>query len=710
MSFENSKSWRIERIILILLAGALWIFAFFPFLNGQKMLIDDAQPYYGHVKYYLDNISAGVYPLWDPVRDFGVDNEFYLRRIGEFNPAYLLILILQKCGMGFAMAHRVFLGAYFLLGAAGFYVVAKRLFKNVLTPVFVLLCVIFSSLSALAFQSYLLLIVVPQVWFLYFVLSFFRKPSKGYLLGAVLCLMIISITYIPYYFLTMALSGLLVFVIIFQKSCWPQFKECGRFLRMNKGYALCSVLLLAIGTMPGAMWYQQSSKGEMSVVYRHSGADTVNAATLHINVVNEGGIIAPKVAERMFFELDRVKPGDFYLPLFVFLLLLMGACVGISRRMLFLFCWGFLIYLIGVADAAKVHSLLYQHIFFFKYFRNLQFFLWLGCLPVIMFFLGEIFDQLMGIDLSTIKGRIIYWAYVLVVHTAAWVFFAGQEIRVVIGATYGTILFSALFFCCLPLKKDPRVGRLLPWVLLLGVACQSMSVFGYMRANTPNGAVENLYIQDYMRFSLPDSTDLGELLKDQSPARYLNQPYYSSKEFQDMYQNMNRSVLSLYIKPRLLFYDEVSGIDKSTADWDSLSDSFALMRNKAFVLNEQLSLIHQVYRKQTEMAAIVTKSSTEAEVVFFGADRLKLKTKLNRPRFLVYNNVYHSQWRALLDGRSVPVLRANYAFMGVEVPAGEHELEFIYGKPWRQWLGFGTAIVFLLTFIGLMVQLHRQRR
>ena len=35
-------------------------------------------------------------------------------------------------------------------------------------------------------------------------------------------------------------------------------------------------------------------------------------------------------------------------------------------------------------------------------------------------------------------------------------------------------------------------------------------------------------------------------------------------------------------------------------------------------------------------------------------------------------------WRAYLDGQSVGVLRVDYALRGVAVPAGAHEVRFVY--------------------------------
>jgi uncharacterized membrane protein YfhO len=64
-------------------------------------------------------------------------------------------------------------------------------------------------------------------------------------------------------------------------------------------------------------------------------------------------------------------------------------------------------------------------------------------------------------------------------------------------------------------------------------------------------------------------------------------------------------------------------------------------------------------------------------------------------------------WRATVDGAPAPILRANYLFRAVEVPAGESTVEFRY-VPTSLWLGAAITAATLLA-VGIVTWLRRPR-
>jgi len=93
-------------------------------------MTSDAVAYLEHLAFYTDQITKGVYPQWEPSRDWGFPVEFFMRRIGSFNPFYVLIIVLDFFLNDFVKAYSLFLGIYFFIGMLGFYYLAKLFFGD----------------------------------------------------------------------------------------------------------------------------------------------------------------------------------------------------------------------------------------------------------------------------------------------------------------------------------------------------------------------------------------------------------------------------------------------------------------------------------------------------------------------------------------------------------------------------------------------------
>ncbi len=88
-----------------------------------------------------------------------------------------------------------------------------------------------------------------------------------------------------------------------------------------------------------------------------------------------------------------------------------------------------------------------------------------------------------------------------------------------------------------------------------------------------------------------------------------------------------------------------------------------------------------------------------------GFDRVVLEAELSAPGHVVLLESYDPGWQAAVDGRAVPVERANIAFRAVAVPAGRHSVVFQY-RPRAVLLG---ALLSLGTALGVSLAWRRVR-
>jgi uncharacterized membrane protein YfhO len=70
---------------------------------------------------------------------------------------------------------------------------------------------------------------------------------------------------------------------------------------------------------------------------------------------------------------------------------------------------------------------------------------------------------------------------------------------------------------------------------------------------------------------------------------------------------------------------------------------------------------------------------------------------------VVAQSWYHC-WKADVDGLATPLLRANYGFQAVAVPAGRHEVRLIYNDRLFQ---FGSVISLAALAVGVLFRSRR---
>ncbi|WP_161668804.1 YfhO family protein [Kallotenue papyrolyticum] len=79
---------------------------------------------------------------------------------------------------------------------------------------------------------------------------------------------------------------------------------------------------------------------------------------------------------------------------------------------------------------------------------------------------------------------------------------------------------------------------------------------------------------------------------------------------------------------------------------------------------------------------------------------LVLEVTSDAPRLIVLSEMWFPGWQATLHGRRVPILRVNYLFRGVVVPAGRHTVEMRY-RPLSAQLGVALSGLTLVGLVGL---------
>jgi len=680
----------------ILLAFALWMYVFKGYVMGELSLISDGAAYYDHFKFFVDYFSRGIYPLWDATYYHGLPIEFFLRRIGSFNPFILLIMLFNKIGLAHFQSYILFLNIYYLTGMAGFCLLANRLLGHKMTAFVAVVLLSFSSFSTTVFDSYLIFTYVPMIWFFYFLIAFSQQPQRHFFLGMTFTAMLLFTTYI--------LSTFFVFYLAFYPRAFKRISfQYWAFFKNNKIFVILCLLALAVSLIPGVLFFKEAGSGEIMMPSR-SGVYTMS--TENVMKVDRIHILRWAILEELIFSsyfldnLRKLEPAVFYIPFFGIIIFCVGAwAVGLNKKLGLFLSWGTLLFLIGLPTTTPIFKFFDQYVFFFKYIRNLHFILWMIILPILVLFLAEQLRVFLSYSPRSRKEKAGLFIFLVLIH-AGLAFFV-SSFTTPIPSTYVTIVLSLLFFT-LYFAGWLRPAFMLA-LLFLVITIEPFQAYGYFVQNVPHKRGDYLNRTKYNKFvfGLPRGP------VDPLPPVF----YFSMSWYAFLLQNFDLAVLGDYLSNKVILYDKVERLDPKNVDIDKIEKNFKEQQNIAFVPDsypaDQLAGSEGALPEKSQL---IGNDSKEVGLISFGVNHVKFKADLPSRKFFVYNDNFHSNWEAFVDGKKVDLWRTNLSFKGLWVPAGEHVVYFRYGKDWQYALNFSLLAIFYFIFARLIWLSFKSRR
>lgn len=719
----NNAGRQLSLSILFVCSFLLWLFSFRGFLAGHIPLTSDAVSYYEHTRFYIDHLSRGVYPLWDPLCGAGCPNEFFLRRIGPFNPLIFLIIALNKLGFPYITAYLSALCLYYFTGLIGFYKLALGIFRDERCAFTAFLLLLFSSLGTRIFDSYLILLAVPLIWFFYFLARFAVQPQRHHVMGMAFCVMITATTYIPFYFLTIVLTFVLCYAAVYGKELKGILARGAEFCKKNTGFTAVCVTAVMLSLVPGFLFFKEGGRAEFVLPLRH-----FDSKITHVLGVDHAVITQWAILEDLFFSSFFVKnlrdfgPAVFYIPLLAYIVFLLGFFTKITRRLFFFFLWGMLIFFMGSPYTVPLYDFLYAHVFYFKYFRNLHFFLWLVLLPVFILFIVEQLRMLLAAVPQDRAQEQKFLGWVVMAHLGLAVFLWGQGSSSL--STWLTLGLS-LVCCFFYVKKKGKIqDAVLSGCVLALIVPQSLEAFHFFSRNVFKKSAEEGWVFRNNVFHFPGDRSVKDspltaydrwafefpFVQPGSPAPQNNQEapaksyfYLGTQWFGVLHENLGGHILDEYLRHKLTVYDQVKVMDDKAATSDSLGRLFAGNVNLAIVSSDDEPR-HAATPASSPAAQRITGDSFQLKVLAFDANSLRLRTNFDARKFLVYNDSFYRGWKVFINGKQEKIHRANVAFKGVWVPAGERIVDFRYGETWRYGVEWALLAVFGIFFCFFLRQ------
>ena len=117
-------------------------------------------------------------------------------------------------------------------------------------------------------------------------------------------------------------------------------------------------------------------------------------------------------------------------------------------------------------------------------------------------------------------------------------------------------------------------------------------------------------------------------------------------------------------------------------------------------------VLRAAFKDKVGTASIGKDSAASIKLNKYGLDELSFTSNNSKEGIAVFSDIYYPKgWKAYIDDKETPILRANYVLRALKVPAGTHKIEFRF-KPDSFYTGqkvaFVSSILLVLLCLGAL--------
>ena len=186
------------------------------------------------------------------------------------------------------------------------------------------------------------------------------------------------------------------------------------------------------------------------------------------------------------------------------------------------------------------------------------------------------------------------------------------------------------------------------------------------------------------------------ILADSLPmAQYLQKyrPVFASEEGVFVYQNQTALPKAWFVRSQKLF-------PNADSVYAELARGTFEPRNTAFVED-----------KNALLPSLDSLSVGSVKLTKYELQSAEYALDTARDGYLVLSETYYpAGWKALLDGKEIPIYATNYILRGLKIPAGKHKLELVFApESYKKSLGYSLTGI-LVTLLALIAGLIMDRR
>lgn len=121
---------------------------------------------------------------------------------------------------------------------------------------------------------------------------------------------------------------------------------------------------------------------------------------------------------------------------------------------------------------------------------------------------------------------------------------------------------------------------------------------------------------------------------------------------------------------------------------------------------QQTAIIDKQFEEHVQGRNYTYDSSATIQLTHYEPNHLKYDYQASKPQLAVFSEVYYPHgWNAYIDGEEAPHFRVNFILRAMNLPAGEHQIEFRF-RPESYYVGgtiSGISSILLIAFFVLVI-------
>lgn len=121
------------------------------------------------------------------------------------------------------------------------------------------------------------------------------------------------------------------------------------------------------------------------------------------------------------------------------------------------------------------------------------------------------------------------------------------------------------------------------------------------------------------------------------------------------------------------------------------------------------AIVHTEFKDQIT-STTYNKEGNNIELIDYKPNHLTYNTNCQTLGLAVFSEIFYKDgWNAYIDGEKVDYIRANYLLRALEIPSGQHQIEFKFDPPYFKIGNTVNIVTFLIIFLGIIAIIYKEK-